>query len=61
LEAQRAQDDREGVLEGLRGFAALASTTGLAAESARLYAAAVANGRGDSASLWLLEKIEYEH
>lgn len=61
LEAQRAQDDREGVLEGLRGFAALASTTGLAAESARLYAAAVANGRGDSASLWALEKIEYEH
>ncbi len=61
LEAQRAQDNREGVLEGLLGFAALASTTGLAAESARLYAAAVANGRGDSASLWALEKIEYEH
>jgi ATP/maltotriose-dependent transcriptional regulator MalT len=61
LEAQRAQDNREGVLEGLLGFAALASTTGLAAESARLYAAAVANGRGDSASLRPLEKIEYEH
>jgi DNA-binding NarL/FixJ family response regulator len=34
----------------------------LAAESARLYAAAVANGKGgDSASLWALEKLEYEH
>lgn len=62
LEAQRAQNDREGVLEGLRGFAALASKTGLAAESARLYAAAVANGRGgEVASLWALEKLEYEH
>jgi predicted ATPase/DNA-binding CsgD family transcriptional regulator len=61
LQAQRAQDNREGVLEGLLGFAALASTAGLAAESARLYAAAVTNGRGDSESLWALEKIEYEH
>jgi len=62
LEAQRAQANQEGVLEGLRGYAALASTTGLAAESARLYAAAVANGRGgNSASLWALEKLEYEH
>ena len=62
LEAQRAQSNREGILEGLRGYAALASATGLAAESARLYAAAVANGRGgDSASLWALEKLEYEH
>jgi serine/threonine-protein kinase PknK len=49
-------------LEGLRGFAALASVTGLAAESACLYAAAVASGTGeDSASLWALEKLEYEH
>jgi len=62
LEAQRAQNNREGILEGLRGFAALASKTGLAAESACLYAAAVANGRGgDPASLWALEKLEYEH
>jgi predicted ATPase/DNA-binding CsgD family transcriptional regulator len=61
LEAQRAQDNREGVLEGLLGLAALASTTGLAAESARLYAAAVANGRGKSGVLWPPEKIEYEH
>ena len=62
LEAQRALGNRPGVLEGLFGFAALASATGLAAESARLYAAAVANGRGgDSASLWPLEKLEYEH
>lgn len=62
LEAQRAQNNREGILEGLRGFAALASATGLAAESARLYAAAVANDRGgDSESLWPLEKLEYEH
>ena len=62
LEAQRTQNNREGILEGLRGFAALAAKTGLAAESARLYAAAVANGRGgDSASLWALEKLEYEH
>jgi predicted ATPase/DNA-binding CsgD family transcriptional regulator len=62
LEAQRALGNHAGVLEGLLGFAALASKTGLAAESARLYAAAVANGRGgDSASLWALEKLEYEH
>lgn len=61
LEAQRAQDNRKGVLEGLRGFAALASATGLAAESARLYAAAVANSRGNSAILWPPEKFEYEH
>ncbi len=62
LEAQRAQANQDGILEGLRGYAALASATGLAAESARLYAAAVANGRGvDSASLWTLEKLEYEH
>ena len=62
LEAQRALGNQAGVLEGLLGFAALASAIGLAAESARLYAGAVANGRGaDSASLWPLEKIEYEH
>jgi predicted ATPase/DNA-binding CsgD family transcriptional regulator len=61
LEAQRAQNSREGVLKGLLGFAALASATGLAAESARLYAAAVASGRGNSAILWPPEKIEYEH
>jgi predicted ATPase/DNA-binding CsgD family transcriptional regulator len=60
LEAQRAQNNREGVLEGLLGLAALASTTGLAAESARLYAAAVANGRGKSGVLWPPERIEYE-
>jgi predicted ATPase/DNA-binding CsgD family transcriptional regulator len=62
LEAQRALGNQAGVLEGLLGFAALASKTGLAAESARLYAAAIANGRGgNSASLWALEKLEYEH
>ena len=62
LEAQRAQSNQAGILEGLRGYAALASATGLAAESARLYAAAIANGRGgDSESLWALEKLEYEH
>ena len=62
LEAQRALGNQAGVLEGLLGFAALASATGMAAESARLYAAAVANGRArDSASLWALEKLEYEH
>jgi predicted ATPase/DNA-binding CsgD family transcriptional regulator len=61
LEAQRVQNNREGVLKGLLGLAALASATGLAAESARLYAAAVANGRGNSAILWPPEKIEYEH
>jgi predicted ATPase/DNA-binding CsgD family transcriptional regulator len=62
LEAQRAQTNQDGILEGLRGYAALASATGLAAESARLYAAAFANGRGvDSASLWPLEKLEYDH
>lgn len=62
LEAQRAQANQDGILEGLRGYAALASANGLAAESARLYAAALANGRGgDSASLWALEKLEYEH
>jgi predicted ATPase/DNA-binding CsgD family transcriptional regulator len=61
LEAQRVQDNREGVLKGLLGFAALASATGLAAESARLYAAAVANSREKSAILWPPEKIEYEH
>ena len=62
LEAQHAQKDREGVLEGLRGIAALASVTGLAAESACLYAAAIASSRGeDSSSLWALEKLEYEH
>jgi predicted ATPase/DNA-binding CsgD family transcriptional regulator len=61
LEAQRAQNNREGVLKGLLGLAALASATGLAAESARLYAAAVANGRANSAILWPPEKIDYEH
>ena len=61
LEAHRAQNNREGIVEGLRGFAALASKTGLAAESARLYAAVAADGRGDSASLWALEKLEYKH
>jgi DNA-binding CsgD family transcriptional regulator len=61
LEAQRAQNSREGVLKDLLGFAALASTTGLAPESARLYAAAVANSGGNSAILWPPEKIEYEH
>jgi ATP/maltotriose-dependent transcriptional regulator MalT len=62
LEAQRAQNNREGILEGLRGFAAMAAATGLVDESTRLYAAAIANGRGgDHASLWALEKLEYEH
>jgi ATP/maltotriose-dependent transcriptional regulator MalT len=62
LEAQRAQVNQDGILEGLRGYAALASATGLALESVRLYAAAIANGRGgDSESLWALEKLEYEH
>jgi DNA-binding CsgD family transcriptional regulator len=61
LEAQRAQNNREGVLKGLLGLAALASATGLAAESARLYAAALANGRANSAILWPPEKIDYEH
>ncbi len=61
LEAQRMQDNRAGVLEGLLGFAALASATGLAAESVRLSAAAFAHVRGNSAILWPPEKIEYEH
>jgi len=61
LEAQRAHNDRDGILEGLLGLAALASATGLAAESARLYAAVVANGKGNSVILWPPEKIEYEH
>jgi DNA-binding CsgD family transcriptional regulator len=61
LEAQRAHNDRDGVLEGLLGLAALASATGLAAESARLYAAVVSNGKGNSVILWPPEKIEYEH
>jgi len=62
LEAQRALGNQAGVLEGLLGIAALASATEMAAESARLYAAAVANGRGgNSASLWALEKLEYDH
>ncbi len=61
LEVQRVQDNREGVLKGLLGLAALASATGLAAESARLFAAAVVHGRGNSPILWPPEKFEYEH
>jgi ATP/maltotriose-dependent transcriptional regulator MalT len=62
LEAQGIQNNREGIFEALRGFAALAAATGFAAESARLYAAVVPNGRGGGpASLWALEKLEYEH
>lgn len=61
LEAQRAHSNREGVLKGLLGFAALASATGLAAESARLYSAVVAHSRSNSPIRWPPEKIEYEH
>lgn len=61
LEGHWEQDNREGILKGLLGFAAIAVTTGSAAASARLYAAVLANGRGNSAILWPPEKIEYEH
>jgi predicted ATPase/DNA-binding CsgD family transcriptional regulator len=61
LEAQRAQGDREGVCRSLLGFAALASATGLAAESARLFAAAVADSRDKPVITWPPEKIDYEH
>jgi predicted ATPase/DNA-binding CsgD family transcriptional regulator len=61
LEAQRAQNNRDGVLKSLLGLAAHASATGLAAESVRLYAAAVAHAGINSAILWPPEKIEYEH
>ena len=61
LNAMRAQDDRDGILKCLLGFAALASETGLVSDSARLYAAAMANDVGKSAIRWPPEKIEYEH
>jgi predicted ATPase/DNA-binding CsgD family transcriptional regulator len=61
LETMRRQDDRGGVLKCLLGFAALASATGLASDSARLYAAAVANSGEKPTILWPPEKIEYEH
>jgi non-specific serine/threonine protein kinase len=61
LEAQRAQDNREAVIKGLLGFAALAAASGLTTESARLYAASVAHGRVNSPILWPPEKMEYEH
>ncbi len=61
LNAMCAQDDRDGILKCLLGLAALASATGLPAESVRLYAAAVTDSRGNSAILWPPEKIEYEH
>jgi len=61
LETMCAQDDRDGVLKCLLGFAALASATGLASDSVRLYAAAVANGGEKPAIVWPPEKIEYEH
>lgn len=61
LEAHRVRDNREGVLECLRGLAAVAAATGSAPRSARLYAAAVAGGGGTVQALRLPEKIEYEH
>jgi DNA-binding CsgD family transcriptional regulator len=61
LNAMRAQDDRDGMLKGLLGFAALAAATGLAGDSARLYAAAMANDVGKSATRWPPEKVEYAH
>jgi non-specific serine/threonine protein kinase len=61
LETMRRQDDREGVVKCLLGFAALASATDLASDSARLYAAAVANSGEKPTILWPPEKIEYEH
>ena len=45
----------------LMGFAALASMTGLASNSARLYAAAMANEGGKSMTRWPPEKIQYEY
>ncbi|MEZ4860338.1 MAG: LuxR C-terminal-related transcriptional regulator [Caldilineaceae bacterium] len=56
-----AQEDREGILKGLMGFAALAAATGLASESARLYAAALANENENSATRWPPEKLEYAY
>lgn len=61
LEAQHMQGDRKGVLDGLRGFAALATVNGMAAEGARLFAAAIAHGKGESAILRPPEKLDYEH
>lgn len=61
LETQRAQHNREGILKGLLGFAALAAAMGLMAESAGLYAAVAANSRGNSAIRWPPGRIEYEH
>lgn len=60
LETHRAQRNREGILRGLLGFAALASTMGLAFESARLYAAVAAHSRPNSAIRWPPEKFDYE-
>lgn len=60
LAVMRMQEDREGVLKCLMGFAALAAATGLARDSARLYAAAMANEGGKSAARWPPDKIEYE-
>lgn len=61
FETMHALDDHEGVLKCLLGFAALASATGLASDSARWYAAALASEGGESATRWLPDKIEYEH
>jgi len=61
LETYRAQHNREGILRGQLGFAALASTLGLAVESARLYAAVAAHSRPNSAIHWPPEKFDYEH
>ncbi len=61
LETHRAQRNREGILRGLLGFAALASTLGLAFESAQLYAAVAAHSRPNSAIRWPPEKVDYEH
>ena len=61
LETMRAQNDRERIVKCVLGFAALAAATGLAGGSVRLYAAAMANDAGKSATRWPPEKLEYEY
>ncbi|MEZ4656107.1 MAG: LuxR C-terminal-related transcriptional regulator [Caldilineaceae bacterium] len=61
LTVMRTQEDREGVLKGVMGFAALAAAAGLASDSACLYAAARAHEVSKSVTCWPPEKLAYAY
>ncbi len=61
LNAQRTRNNREGIIQGLLGFAALAVASGLITESARLFGAAAASGAWNTAIFWPAKAIEQDY